>query len=239
MKILLTKTNLLGLLVVSLFFGCRTEEVPFPPVEKEPFELLVEGFEGQLLFLETPPISVELDELVSDTSLFMFFEKTNYTLPTDLATDLSKPGDFYPDTVPDEEQTWEALNPGVIPAGTEVHSVYFHYDNETYNDSFSLQDYLNCIGQYQINAKVRFKYPVLGIIMRASGGQDNLRKSDPLLGLSGTDYCEHNTRHFPGINIADGCQSDRFILSEDRKTLTLKNNTDIHHDNYRVILAVE
>ena len=199
-------------------------------------DAVIEHTEGQLLVLDAPPASVELDELVSDTLMYVFVEKTDYDLATDIVVDLSQPGEYFPDTVPADERAWEDLVPKVIPAGTRVHSVYFHYDNETYNDSFDTSNYLNCIGQYQVNGRVTFKSPVLGIIMRASGNQPNLRDSDPELGVSGVDYCEHNLRHFPGINIVDGCRSDRFILSQDRKTLTVRNNTDIHHDNYRVVL---
>lgn len=198
---------------------------------------LIQQFSGQLTFLQQPPASVELDALVSDTLIFMFIEKENHILTNDIILDLSEPGDYFDDSIiPDSLQTWDLLNPGVIPAGTEVHSIYFHYDNETYNQTFNLFNYLNCIGQFQVNAQITFNYPVLGIIMRASGNQPNLLNSDSELGLSTVDYCEHNLTHFPGINIADGCQSDRFILSADRMTLTLKNNTDIHHDNYRVVL---
>ncbi len=202
------------------------------------FNSEIESISGQILFLEQAPISVELDELVSDTLIFMFAEKLNHTLLTSIDTDLSIPGDYFPDSVPDEQQTWEALIPGNIPAGTKVHSYYLHYDNKTYNDNFDPTNYLNCIGQYQVNAKIVFSQPVLGLVMRAGlGVQDHLGNSNLELGLSSVDYCEDNLSHFPGINIADGCQSDQFILSDDRKTLTLKNNTDIHHDNYRVILA--
>lgn len=201
------------------------------------FNNLIQQFSGQLTFLQQPPESVELDALVSDTSLFMFVEKENHILKNDIILDLSEPGDYFDDSIiHDSLQTWDLLNPGVIPAGSEVHSIYFHYDNETYNQTFNLYNYLNCIGQYQVNAEITFNYPVLGIIMRSSGNQPNLLNSDPELGLSSVDYCEHNLSHFPGINIVDGCQSDRFILSADRMTLTLKNNTDIHHDNYRVVL---
>ncbi len=200
----------------------------------------VEGIEGNIVFLNKPPKSVELGKLVSDSTIFMFAEKQNHRLSRAISTDMSLPGDYFPESVPSDRQTWKALNPGVIPAGTRVSSYYFHYDNETYNENFKLRNYLNCIGQYRVQATVTFKTPVLGIVMRAGVGKRfHLRASDAELGLTGVDYCEHNLRHFPGINIADGCRSDRFILSEDRKTLRLTNNTDVHHDNYRVIVAAK
>lgn len=220
-------------------YGCAKDEgTPFEP-ETEHFNFLIGEFNGQVTFLQESPISVELNELVSDTLLYMFVEKTDHVLTADIAIDLSEPGEFFADSVPEDQQTWEGLNPSIILAGTRVHSIYFHYDNDTYNDSFNLFNYLNCIGQYQVNAEVTFNFPVLGIIMRASGGEDNLGKSNLELGISSVDYCEHNASHFPGINIVDGCQSDKFALSNDRRTLTIKNNTDVHHDNYRVILAAD
>ena len=226
-----------SIFILLIALGCSSDDDQ--PVEDRSFNSEIETITGQIQFLEEAPESVELDVLVSDTLLFLFAEKKNHTLLTSIATDLSMPGDYFPDSIPDEEQTWEALIPGSIPAGTKVTSYYLHYNNETYKDTFDTTDYFNCIGQYQVNGKIKFSTPVLGIIMQAGLGEmDRLGNSNRELGLSSVDYCEeHNLLHFPGINIADGCQSDQFILSEDRLTLTLKNNTDIHHDNYRVILA--
>jgi hypothetical protein len=91
--------------------------------------LEIERLTGQIQFLENPPASVVLDELVSDSLIFIFAEKRNHTLLTTIAIDMSMPGDYFPDSIPDEEQTWEALIPGSITAGTKVHSYYLHYDN--------------------------------------------------------------------------------------------------------------
>lgn len=218
---------------VILFFAAITATSALAQVNN-----LIQEYNGQLTYLEQPPASVELNALVSDTLMFMFTEKEDYITTGDLILDLSEPGDYFDDSIiPDSLQTWDLLNPGLIEAGTKVHSVYFHYDNETYNETFDLSDYLNCIGQYQVNAEITFNYPVLGLIMRAGfGAQDHLGISNTELGIPTVEYDEDNFMSFPGINIVDGCQSDRFILSEDRYTLTLKNNSDIHHDNYRVVL---
>ncbi len=225
-------------LSLAVLYSCSDDDSQ--AITNQSFNSEIEIFSGQITILDSPPVSLELDGLVSDTLIYVFAEKLNHTLLTTIETDLSVPGNYFPDSIPDEEQTWEALLPSSIPAGTKVHSYYFHYDNETYNDTFDPTNYLNCIGQYQVNAQITFKKPVLGIVMRAGlGVEDHLGNSNSELGLSSVDYCDDNLSHFPGINIADGCQSDQFILSEDRLTLTLKNNSDIHHDNYRVILAAE
>lgn len=227
----------ISIVFIILIISCDSND----PIDPQPISIddNVASVEGSITFLELPPASVELHELVSDTSIFMFAEKQNFTLRKDIITDLSMPGDYFPESVPKEEQTWEAINPGIIPAGTKVSSYYLHYDNETYNDDISVVDYFHCEGQYRVYGTINFNKPVLGIVMRAGVQTDHLRDSDFELGLSTVDYCEHNLKHFPGINIADGCQSDRFILSADRKTLQVTNNTDVHHDNYRVILAAE
>lgn len=226
----------------------KSSDIPLPHVSHPPSITdispidggRIENIDGNITYLSSPPVSVELWELESDSELFMFAEKQNHVLARDLSVDLSQPGDYFPDTVPEDRQTWEALNPGIIPAGTRVDSYYFHFDNKTYDDTFRLRRYRNCIGQYQVSGSVTFKNPVLGIAMRAGAGKNaSLRRSDFELGLPGVDYCEHYLRHFPGINIADGCRSDRFILSADRRTLWLTNHTDIHHDNYRIIVEAE
>ena len=67
-------------------------------------DAVIEHTEGQLLVLDAPPASVELDELVSDTLMYVFVEKTDYDLATDIVVDLSQPGEYSPDTVPADER---------------------------------------------------------------------------------------------------------------------------------------
>ncbi|MGD1839960.1 MAG: hypothetical protein ACFB0B_03555 [Thermonemataceae bacterium] len=240
MKNIINYFNRLTILLAILFFSCSQNDSP-TDLEDTQDENIIRSVQGDIIILDEPPQSLELNALTDDNHLFIFEERKDFILVEDLKLDLSEPGDYFDDTIiPDEDQTWELLTPSLIESGTKIHSFYVHYDNETYNDSFNLQDYLNCIGQYQVNAEVTFKYPVLGIIMRAgAGAQDHLGISNAQLGLPTVEYDEDNFISFPGINIVDGCQSDRFILSEDRYTLTLKNNTDIHHDNYRIILQAD
>ncbi|WP_435417907.1 hypothetical protein WAB17_13730 [Parerythrobacter aurantius] len=193
---------------------------------------------GAVTVLERAPASVELFALESDTELFVFAEKQGHVLSRDLVVDLSEPGEYFPEETPDNARTWENLNPGVIRRGTRVSSYYFHFDNKTYNDSFSVRDYLGCKGQYRVSGSITFDRPILGIVMRAGLGRNaHLKQADEQVGLPGVEYDTHYLRHFPGVNIADGCNSDRFVLSNDRRTLTVTNFTDVHHDNYRVILA--
>lgn len=211
---------------------------PAPVPEIPEMETAIGRIGGDITYLERPPASVDLGDLESDSELFVFAERQDYALARDLAVDLSQPGDYFADTVPERQRTWEALNPGVIPAGTRVDSYYFHFDNATYDDTFNLQAYVSCEGQYGVSGSITFENPVLGIAMRAGAGDNaTLRRSDAELGLPGVNYDGDYLRSFPGANVVDGCGSDRFVLSEDRRTLWVTNYTDIHHDNYRVIVA--
>lgn len=195
---------------------------------------------GAITWLEKAPPSVELFALESDTELFVFGEKKDHALTRDLTVDLSQPGDYFPEGTPDSQRGWDKLNAGVISKGTRVDSYYFHFDNKTYNDNVSVRNYFGCKGQYQVTGSITFERPILGIAMRAGvGRRAHLLQSDKELGLASVDYDEHYFRHFPGVNIADGCGSDHFILSADRRTLTVTNFTDVHHDNYRVIVSAE
>ena len=213
---------------------------------------------GQVLFLNDPPPSVELWDLVSDRHIFVFAEKQDHTLGADLTLDLAEPGDYLPDNVrgtgllSNDESRWQMLNPGVVEAGRRVSSYYFHFDSlsymtspegiahEDWHDEFNFQNYRRCLGQIGVTGKIVFETPVLGIILRASDHPNaNLFYSDLELGLDEVSYTpfeDYGTR-FPGLNLADGCGTDRFRLSNDRRTLWFTNHADIHHDNYRVVVA--
>jgi hypothetical protein len=192
----------------------------------------ISGITGDITFLSAPPSSVELFMLESDSDLFVFAERRGLVLERDLSVNIGEPGDYFPEETPDSMRTWESLNPGVVPAGTVVDCYYFHYDNETYNDTFNSLNYLHCIGQKGVSGTITFQNPVLGLIIRGY----NLNQSNSVCGIDTVEYDTDLTRSFPGINIVDGCRSDHFILSADRRTLHLTNHTDVHHDNYRVLV---
>lgn len=187
---------------------------------------------GNITYLPTPPSSVELFMLDSDTDLFVFTEQRGLVLKQDVAVNISKPGDYFPADTPDSLRTWENLNPGTIPKGTKVDCYYFHFDNKTYTDTLNTYNYFHCIGQKKVSGTITFKNPVLGMVIKGY----NLNITNPILGIDTVEYDTDLTRSFPGINIVDGCHSDHFIMSEDRRTLILTDFTDVHHDNYRVIV---
>ena len=76
-------------LILMLAASCRQQgnEVIEPqiPVEKPK----IENIEGSIRFLEQAPRSVELDELVSDTLMFMFAERQAHILTQNVVVDLS------------------------------------------------------------------------------------------------------------------------------------------------------
>lgn len=192
---------------------------------------------GNIKLLPDPSRSVELGDLESDTDIFIFAEQQGKVLQRDIPVDISRPGDYSNKRRPRDERDWSILSPAIIPRGTRVDSYYFHVDNATYRDTFSVRGYLRCDGQIGTWGEVTFARPILGIAMRAyRGAEDHLGITNRELGLSGVTYEAHNFRHFPGVNIADGCGSDHFVLSKDRRTLWVRNFTDVHHDNYRVIV---
>lgn len=221
-----------------MLLGLGTLTVPLAVAAQGGPNGAIVSISGAIKLLPQAPASVELWELESDSDLFVFAEKNNVTLTKDLSVDISRPGTYFDDTTPSDERGWDNLSPTVIPKGTKVDSFYFHFDNATYDDSFSVRNYFGCDKQISVSGSITFSQPIIGIAMRAGvGPRATLLRGDEQLGLPDVDYCEHNLRHFPGVNISDGCGSDQFILSADRKTLTVRNFTDIHHDNYRVILA--
>lgn len=196
--------------------------------------------DGGIRLLSQAPRSVDLRALESDTEIFVFAERQGHVLRRDMPVDISAPGNYRNSRRPRDTRDWRILSPGFIPSGTKVDSYYFHFDNETYNETFTLKKYFDCDGQIGTWGEVTFARPVLGIAMRAyRGSEDHLGITNHELGLRDVTYCTHNFRHFPGVNIADGCGSDHFILSENRRTLWVRNVTDVHHDNYRVIVQSE
>ncbi len=71
------------------------------------------------VFVIPPPPSVKVDDLTSNTHMFMFVEKTNFVLTSPVSVDISVPGTVYSGT---------QLTTANIPAGTLVNSTYLHHD---------------------------------------------------------------------------------------------------------------
>ena len=191
---------------------------------------------GAVRLLRSPPASVALGALESDDTIFVFAERQGHVLRRNLDVDISRPGDYRNERSPRDPIDWSILGPRVIRAGTRVDSFYFHYDNASY--ATTLRGYFRCEDQIGAAGRIVFDRPILGIIGRAyRGRQDFLGRSNRELGLPDVVYSTRNFREFPGLNIADGCGTDRIALSADRRVLDVRNVTDVHHDNYRVVVA--
>lgn len=186
--------------------------------------------DGDVTLLDTPPESVVLGELESDDDLFLFAERSNVTLAGPVAADIVEPGVYFADGTPDDQRTQANLPTGRVPAGTQVDSYFLSFDNAGYE--FDLRDYFGCVGQIGVSGSVTFDRPIVGVVLRSW----KLSRSNDDVGLAEVAYDTATLRHFPGVNVTDGCQSDQVTISADRKTLTTRNFTDIHHDNLRVLV---
>ncbi len=108
------------------------------------------------------PVSLEVGEVDSATTIFAINERQNFVLPYDLAVDFSGHGDL---------GTIASLRGGVIPAGSRVSSHLIHMDTDT--DVHML-----------IEASFTFDQPILGVIVTRNG----LVASDVDLGFATTLY---------------------------------------------------
>jgi hypothetical protein len=160
---------------------------------------------GQVLAISAPP-TVELQQLESDTSLYLFAERMQTQLPTSLRVDVSQPRAY--------SQT-PSLTPFVIPRGTMVNSYYGHFDRIGAPSTFQ-----------QVRGTITFAAPVLGVAF----GDDTLRASD-FLGLPGTAYPQSGR----GFDHFDSVNPDYFSLSTDRRTITFNLQTGPVSDDFRVL----
>lgn len=185
---------------------------------------------GSMTYLDTPPESVRLGDLTSDFNTWVFAEQQQVTLSRDVRAEITQPGTWFDDA--DEDASPGDLPYGTIPAGSVVDSYFFHFDNESYD--FNLRGYLGCEGQIGVEGTISFDRPIIGVIITPR----NMNRSGRQVALENTDYDDAPASPtFPGLNVANGCGSDRLILSDDRMTLIARNFTDIHHDNFRVLLG--
>lgn len=194
---------------------------------------------GSMTYLDPPPISVRLGELKSDEHTFVFAEKQQVVLEQDISAEITEPGIWFSD----QDQAPLPVNPplvssialdlprGTIPAGSVVDSYYLHFDNVSYE--FGLYRYTSCFGQIGVLGQISFDRPIIGVIINP-----NLGTSGEQLGNDSTVYDDNPfSTTFPGLNLSNGCGSDQIIISDDRMTMIARNFTDIHHDNFRVLLG--
>ena len=158
----------------------------------------------------SPPASVKLDKLTSNTCVRLFDERQNLKLDKTLKVDISKPGTY------DEPRD---LTPLSIPAGTFVDSHFLHADN---------------IGQAKIRliGSVTFDTDILGVVVT----DGNLDKSD-WVGSPSTAYpAKLNLR---GLELTGPPSNggDLVTISPDRRTITFNVGFSSVLDSIRVLTA--
>lgn len=190
---------------------------------------------GEIIVLDSPPESVELGALESDDHMVLFAERQGHELTTDLVVDLSQAGDWLQNRPYAGGVSFEDLGPTTLSSGTRVDSYYVHYDNVSYE--FEPYNYEHCIGEYDVTARLRFDEPILGIVFRADDSL-HLALADAELGLPSVRYppVDDYETTLPGAEVLNGCLSDRFRMSLDRRTLWVTFNNDQDNDNFRVIV---
>ncbi len=141
----------------------------------------------------------------SDSRLFLFTERNDYKLPTDVRVEVTVPGRY---------QAWEhkdyPLTPGTIDAGTVIDCYLIHFDPQH--------------GEQSISSSIMFPAKVIGIIA-ASGTNNLLNKTDHLFG-PGTIYETYWSR---------GCEKDWFTLKDDGRTIDFNLHGKHPGDQLRVI----
>lgn len=162
-----------------------------------------------LVYLAAPPASVLPGALESKADLF-FFEESSQVLAAPLAVDISTPG-VYAFGIP--------LTPGVIPAGTNVKSYFFHRD--TIAATFATTPYL-AISPTKI----------LGIIV-TDGGLD---ATDSVLGNAGTAYPTGTA--FRGLDITFPITPDSIVWGANGVTIAGILHSMEVVDQFRVIVLV-
>jgi hypothetical protein len=116
---------------------------------------------GAIDVLTSPPLSLKLGGLTSNTELFTFQESSNLTLSQNIPVDVTTAGTY---------QSKGSLTPGTISAGTEVDSYFLHSQP---------------VNQPQVYfGSITFSSPILGLIVTGLG----LDTTDALLRAAGTTY---------------------------------------------------
>lgn len=161
------------------------------------------------------PISVLEEALESDTTIFLFSERTNLLLGASLAVDASTQGTYL---------TNASLTPGSIGAGTAVDTYLFHSDPLDINDGGS--------NNVRFNGSVTFDQEILGIILRGNA----LINTDALLGSGVTAYPGAGSDR--GLELAGGTAgspTQDAIVSWTGNTLNVSYFTHGSVDQMRVV----
>jgi len=168
---------------------------------------------GHISPIARPP-SVAVDRIQSDDTVFFFQEASNVVLAQDLSVDITRAGTYggIPGTGPFGEDVSQG-GPGVIQAGTEVHSYYLHYDTETSGP--------------RNGGSITFENGILGVITSTSA-------------LKTADAIFQQLLSTQGVTLdPDATNADLFTLSEDGHTISFNFlNGGSNVDQIRIITTV-
>ena len=191
----------------------------FIPIIARDYPVL--NFSESIIFQETIPDSVArglFHVLERDGHIFLFPEKRNVKLHSDLEVSISQPGSYWSyDQI--EKET------DVIPSGSQVDCYRVYYDPAS-----NKNDLIPTEGE------IEFDRPVLGLITT----RKRLEASDAFLNPL------YNTRHQQTLKhqeietrlSKDGTRQDVIVLSEDRRKLSFKLFTGTTFvDEFRVLIA--
>jgi hypothetical protein len=167
----------------------------------------VTAISGSVLFVSPPP-SVAVNVLESNTNIFLFAERTTLTLPTAITPNITAPGTYPPD----------ALTPSTIPAGTVVDTFFLHADRVGTGFTVAIK----------LSGSVTFDSEILGLQI----GGDGLVFQSEFLGAPGTAYTPAGFGYELGVACPNG---DIVTLSADRRTVSVCSALFDAADDLRII----
>ncbi len=180
---------------------------------------VITGNSANVITSNALPADIQLNSFESNDSVFLFSEKKNTVLSSDLLVNFVGTG-FYQPTTTNEAAT------SVISAGSVVDSYLFHLDS---------------VGNASVRQTgfVTFDTEILGVI----GSFDPLILTDALLGIAGTQYETTEPgfggRGLEGADFTAPGKRDIVSISHDGKTMNFNLGAGNWFDNFRVITASE
>ncbi len=150
-----------------------------------------------------------LIESADNVTVYLFAERQQFTLTSNLTIDTVTPGTYTSTNEP---------SGATISSGTEVDSFLLHFDPVT--DNFTLRE---------ASGSITFDVPILGVIC----GQANLIASDGL-GIAGTSF--QSGDNYRGTVSGNEPAGDSFTLSSDLRTVTFTFQTRLQYmEELRII----
>jgi len=167
---------------------------------------------GDVVEVSPIPSDLTLNVYESDENIFVFDEKQNLLLPSDVDVDITQAGTY---------NDAGDLTPGTIAAGTAVNSYLIHVDPE--GTAPSLVTY---------EGSITFSNRILGVIVNAQ----SLNDSDSVLGIDTTTYWQSGSYwSYRGL---EWTPQDEVLISISLDGMTMHLEASNVLDNIRVVEAV-